>query len=37
MSFPKDVSFTYATPVKPKEQVGGTHYSRLGIEPIPVA
>ena len=34
MSFPNDVNFTYTAPVKPKEQVGGTHYSRLGIEPI---
>ena len=25
MSFPNDVNFTYATPAKPKEQVGGTH------------
>jgi hypothetical protein len=30
----KDVNFTYAAPAKPSEQVGGTHYSRLGIEPI---
>ena len=34
MSFPNDVNFTYKTPPKPEEQVGGTHYSRLGIEPI---
>lgn len=34
MSFPKDVKFTYTAPAKPKEQIGGTHYSRLGIEPI---
>jgi hypothetical protein len=25
---------TYKEPPKPDEQVGGTHYSRLGIEPI---
>ena len=30
----KDVKFTYTAPAKPKEQIGGTHYSQLGIEPI---
>ena len=25
---------TYSNPNKPAEQIGGTHYSRLGIEPI---
>ena len=34
MSFPDDIKFTYTRPSKPQEQVGGTHYSRLGIEPI---
>ena len=28
------MSDTYKQPPKPGEQVGGTHYSRLGIEPI---